>query len=625
MCGIAGILGPNASNELILRMTRIQKHRGPDDEGIQLLPAGDDRCQLALGHRRLAILDLSPAGHQPMHDPESGLWTVYNGEIYNHLHLRRELEGDYRSSCDTETLLKAIARWGYAAVERFRGMFAFAVWDSVKRELFLCRDRLGIKPLYYAQVGQNVLFASELRALLEAELLPRRLDPEGLNGYLAFGAVQEPATIVQGIRLLPAGHWMRVGPGDGVRELRRYWAPSFRGGTEPSANGTTAKAIGKLVDDAVECRLLSDVPLGVFLSGGIDSSVIVASMAKSNHRAIRTFTLHFTEEGYGEGPFAEQLAARYRTQHATEQVSAKDLLGHFDDALDAADQPSIDGINTYYVCKLARASGLTVALCGHGGDELFGGYDSFRLVPKVMQFRKVPGLVRRLLGQAFRHCAPRRVSTRKAANLLKDRVDIYRAYGLARSVFWDEVRADLLVDANRAAPVSELVRQALPPEELAGDTINQVSQLELGQYLRNTLLRDADVCSMAHGLEVRVPLLDHKLVEHVATLPGHLKTGGPAPKRLLVHAMADAVPPEIHLRRKQGFVIPYEVWLRGALKSRFDDILRQRDLAHSIGLLPQPVCHVWDQFLLGHRGVNMQHPLALYAVMRWCARHRVAL
>jgi asparagine synthase (glutamine-hydrolysing) len=560
-----------------------------------------------------------------MHDPASGLWVVYNGEIYNHLALRSQLGGEYRSTCDTETLLRAWGRWGPEAVGRLRGMFAFAVWDPSRGELLLVRDRLGVKPLYYARAGAHFLFASELRALLATGLVPRRLDPEGLNGYLAFGAVQEPATMVRGVRLLPAGHMLRLVPGRNVCEVRRYWSPPFQAGGNGSLREAPEQEIGKLVGEAVECRLLSDVPLGVFLSGGIDSSAIVAAMARRNHRAIRTFTLHFTEEGYGEGPFAELLANRYRTQHTTAEVSADDLLLHFDEALDAADQPSIDGINTYYVCKLARRSGLTVALCGHGGDELFGGYDNFRLIPRALRFRLVPRPLRRVLGQAVRCCAPVRVATRKAASLLRSRGDIYETYGLARAIFWDDIRAKLLAGQEGLTPSAEVLRAAVTPGELAGDAVNQVSQLELCLYLRNTLLRDADVCSMAHGLELRVPLLDHKLVEYVAGLPGRLKTGGPAPKRLLVRAMANALPPEIHQRRKQGFVIPYEIWIRGALKPRFDEVLTRESAARAIGLRPEQVRKTWDQFLNGFRGINMQHPLALYALIRWCTRHQITV
>jgi asparagine synthase (glutamine-hydrolysing) len=623
MCGIAGILGPGATAELARRMVAAQRHRGPDDEGIELLPTGVPGVRLALGFTRLAILDLSPAGHQPMHDPAASLWMVYNGELYNHLSLRKELGDSYRSTCDTETLLRALGRWGHQAVHRLRGMFAFSVWDPARQELLLCRDRLGIKPLYYTQVGPNFLFASELRALLATGLVPRRLDADGLNGYLAFGAVQEPATIVRDIRLLPAGHWLCVKPGTPAGAPERYWAPPFRN-PAGAANGVAPEeAIGRLVGEAVGCRLLSDVPLGAFLSGGIDSSVIVAAMARQDHKAIRTFTLNFTEKGYGEGPYAERLAALYRTEHTTEQVSADDLLAHFDEALDAADQPSTDVVNSYYVCKLARRSGLKVALCGHGGDELFGGYDNFRLIPKVLRFRGVPRPLRRLLGGAIAVATPTRVATRKATSLLRGKAGIHETYALARSVFWDEFRSELLERPDELTPGAEVVRAAVGEDELAADSVNQVSQMELVLYLRNQLLRDADVCSMAHGLEVRVPLLDHQLVEYVAALPGRIKVGGAAPKRLLVAAMKNALPPEIHTRRKQGFVIPYAIWLQGALKQRCDDVLTRADLARAVGLRPRRVSQVWRQFVDGYRGVNMQHPLALYVLLRWCERHGV--
>jgi asparagine synthase (glutamine-hydrolysing) len=315
---------------------------------------------------------------------------------------------------------------------------------------------------------------------------------------------------------------------------------------------------------------------------------------------------------------------RLKTEHTTKEVSAADLLGTFDEALDAADQPSIDGINTYYICKLARQAGLTVALCGHGGDELFGGYDNFRLIPRVMGLKAIPRRLRDLLGQASRACGPARVSTGKAASLLmRPRLDVHEVYSLARSVFWEEPRARLLEEPEGMLPASEFVRATVPPAEAAGDVFNRVSQLELGFYLRNSLLRDADVCSMAHGLELRVPLLDHRLVEFVASLPGRVKVGRGNLKGLLVDAMGGDLPPEVSGRRKQGFVIPYELWIRGALKPRLDEVLTEASLSRALGLRPESVARIWSAFLGGYRGINMQHPLALYVLLRWCHRNRV--
>jgi asparagine synthase (glutamine-hydrolysing) len=623
MCGIAGIVGPDASPEILARMIGAEQHRGPDDQGMELLPSGIAGTRVGLGHCRLAILDLSPAGHQPMQDPASGLWTVFNGEIFNHLDLRRELGGEYRSTCDTETLLCAIDRWGTGAIDRFRGMFAFAVWDGRRGELLLCRDRMGIKPLYYAELGGNLVFASELRAVLASGLCPRKLDSEAVHTYLAFGAVQEPRTIVRGVRLLEAGHWMRVSVQTGRRESRRYWSPPFRSEPQPTSTAKLIENIGDHVTDAVRCRLLSDVPLGAFLSGGIDSSAVVACMARAKHRKIRTLTLHFEEQGYGEGAYAELVARRYQTEHTTENVRAQDLLARFNPGLDAADQPSIDGINTYYVCEVAKRSGLTVALCGHGGDELFGGYDNFRLLPRVLRFRMMPRMARHALAGATRRWAPARVATRKAASLLDTEPDIYNSYAIARSIFLDDARSRLLDDSVPAVRAADVIRAAVPPGELAADPVNQVSQLELSVYMRNTLLRDTDACSMAHALEVRVPLLDHRLIECVAPLHGRLKVAGRPPKRLLVRALGDALPPEVHLRRKQGFVIPYQLWMRNELRPCIDAVLGDARQLQSIGLRPERVKRVWDRFLGADRSVNMQHPLALYALARWCARNSV--
>lgn len=630
MCGIAGILGPELSEGWIRKMVDAQRHRGPDDSGIEMLSTATAGVRLGLGHARLSILDLSAAGHQPMRDAASDRWVVYNGEIYNHLSIRKDLGAHFRSTCDTETLLAAYGRWGRDCVERFRGMFAFAVWDPAEQELFLCRDRLGVKPLYYAQVGSRFLFASEVRAILETDLVARKLDRDGLDGYLAFGTVPEPLTIIKDVRLLPAGCWMRVSPTDGIRELRRYWSPPYSspspsiGSDARSRRDLQAECRG-IFDDAVESRLISDVPLGVFLSGGVDSSAIVAALAHKDHRHVRTLTLHFTERGYGEGPYAEQVAARFKTSHQTQRVTPEDLLAGLDDALAACDQPSIDGVNTYTVCRLARQAGLTVALCGHGGDELFGGYDNFRLIPKALGFGTVPRPLRRLMGRTLRALAPTRVSTQKAASLLMSPVDVYETYALARGVFWDGVRSRLLDRPAEMVPAARYVEATVPPEDLADEPLNQVSQLELGFYLRNSLLRDTDVHSMAHGLEVRLPLLDHRLVEFAAPLPGRLKMRPGAPKRLLIDAMGDALPPEVARRRKQGFVIPYEVWMRGALRPRLDRIFDDPDAASSLGLRPDRVRDVWSQFLGGSRRINMQHPFALYVLMNWCSRHRVAL
>jgi asparagine synthase (glutamine-hydrolysing) len=565
-----------------------------------------------------------------MRDPDGRNWIVYNGEIYNHLELRKELGGEYRSTCDTETLLAAYRRWGRGCVDRFRGMFAFALWDPSEQELFLCRDRLGIKPLYYSQIGSRFLFASELRALLDTGLVPRKLDREGLDGYLAYGTVPEPLTIVRDVRLLPAGHWMRVSARDGIREIRRYWSAPYAHNSAASRGVGQAPAdltaeFRRVFDEAVECRLLSDVPLGVFLSGGIDSSAIVAAIAQNNHKDVRTLTLHFTEKGYGEGPFAEQLAARYKTRHVTQPVTPADLLAGFDDALQAGDQPSIDGINTYTVCKLARRSGLTVALCGHGGDELFGGYDTFRLIPKVMGFGAMPRPLRRLMGRAIRALAPVRVSTQKAACLLMSRLSMYETYSLARAVFWDDLRVELLDRPAEMVPGASFIRSTVPPDELARDPLNQVSQLELSFYLRNSLLRDTDACSMAHGLEVRLPLLDHRLIEFVAPLRARFKMSRSVPKRMLVEGMGAALPPDVVRRRKQGFVIPYEIWMRGALRRRLERVFDNPELASAIGLRPDRVRSIWTRFLQGSRRTNMQHPFALYVLLSWCARHRVTL
>src|SRR5271156_1648198 len=391
MCGIVGILARKTQipAEVLERATRSLAHRGPDDSGTVLLKdAEPEPLEIGLGHRRLAILDLSPLGHQPMQDPVTGSWIVFNGEIYNFRELRKELAGngvEFKSHSDTEVILAAYRVWAESCLTRLGGMFAFALWDAPRKRLLLARDPMGIKPLYYHQSEQAFVFASEVRTILRTGLVPQKADPTGVLSYLTFGSVYEPWTLVEGVKAVPPGHVLTLK--DGSVSIREYWNPLTSSSRMERDGIGTASQLPALLRDAVLSHLVSDVPVGVFLSGGIDSSALVAVLSHNGVRA-STFSLVFAEEEFDEGRYSREVARRFGTEHHEIPVSQQDTLAVLPEALRAMDQPTIDGINTFLVSAKARAAGVKVALTGLGADEMFAGYSNFRRVPKMEVFSK---------------------------------------------------------------------------------------------------------------------------------------------------------------------------------------------------------------------------------------------
>jgi asparagine synthase (glutamine-hydrolysing) len=668
MCGIAGIWLREPLRESELEaMVDALTHRGPDDRGVWLAPRGASathnaqsatrgrgvepcalrvapfQCQnartperppyLGLGHTRLAVLDLSPAGRQPMLDPRTGNRIVYNGEVYNFREIRRTLERQgmpFESGCDTEVLLQAYAVWGPACVRRFRGMFAFAIWDENARRLFLARDRMGIKPLYYFHDGRGFRFASELRALLASGQVPRELSLPGLASFLAFGSVSEPDTLVAGVRMLPAGHTALF---DG-RDLRldRYWGLDGTGWEPAAADrprnaGEAVEAVRARLQEAVRLRLVSDAPIGAFLSGGIDSSAVVSLMAQGAPDRVRTVSICFEESAFDESAHSERIARQNGTDHLPVVLTAAEVRRDLGRALSALDQPSVDGANTWFVSRAARQAGLTVALSGLGGDELFAGYAGFRTVPRLERLRRLaaclPAAARGAASAAALRTAGRwgnRTPGRKVADLLAFAPEIRHAAVMQRALFAPREVADL-VGEPRAESV--LPAYALPDELLGhrGAPIRQLSVIECGHYMRNTLLRDADTMSMAHALEVRVPLIDHRLVELVLSLEARWKVGAltpgmaGTPKPLLVHAVPNPLPASVVHRPKRGFTFPFEPWLRGPLGQEARESLCAPTSALAGWLSPQSVARVWQEFLDGR--VSWSRPWALYVLERW--------
>jgi asparagine synthase (glutamine-hydrolysing) len=633
MCGIFGVVARNTQIPagVLDRGTQSLAHRGPDDSGTILLRDSGD--EIGLGNRRLAILDLSPLGHQPMHDPETGNWIVYNGEIYNFREVRAELEKEgtiFVSHSDTEVLLKAYAQWGEQCLAKFRGMFAFALWDSRRHCLFLGRDPMGIKPLYYAQSGSYFIFASEVRTLLGTGLLHARIDRAGLSNYLTFGSSYDPLTLIEGVRSLSAGHTLTWQNGT-LREAS-YWdlvdtqsgeskAPLF----SPTDAVAAAAQLQPMLEETVRMQLVSDVPVGVFLSGGIDSSALVSIVSRGGVTP-STFSIVFREAEFSEARHSRAIARKFRTDHHEITVSQADVLLAIPDALRAMDLPTMDGVNTYFVSREARRAGVKVALSGLGGDEVFGGYSSFRTIPRMERFARVwnhaPHSLRGALAVAFSAIAPSSDQNRKLASLARDNGRILHPYFLSRMLFMPDQR-DLLLCNQIAedAEIAAFTQRELVCRALFLDPVNRVSYLESRCYMLNTLLRDSDFMSMSQGLEVRVPLIDHQLAKAVLAFPGKWKLNG-TPKRLLVSALADSLPDEIVHRPKRGFTLPFEHWMRQELRAEIEPVLKANriDQGPLGGLLNgREVQRIWNDFL--SRSVSWSRPWALYVLQRWCELH----
>jgi asparagine synthase (glutamine-hydrolysing) len=627
MCGIAGFLVPAAAsqpgdlNAMLQRMVECQHHRGPDGQGQQIVgePGGP---RVGLGHNRLAIIDLSPLGSQPMASADDSTLITFNGEIYNYKSVRAALGDEgWRSQSDTEVILRAYARWGQGCLEHLRGMFAFAIWDAGRRELFLARDRVGIKPLYYTRAADGTfLFASEVRCLLASGLVRPRLDSVALSQYLAYQSSPAPRTLVQGVNSLPPGCWLRVDAQGNVSQ-GSYW--DLLDQVVPDAGGVSPiesrRRVGELLRESVALHLVSDVPVGAFLSGGIDSTAVVALMREAGV-VPRTFSVIFQEQAYDEREHARTVATRFRTDHTEILLREPDLLEQVPDALQAMDQPTGDGVNTYVVSRAVRGAGVTVALSGLGGDELFAGYPSFaRLERAAALFRAwghVPPALRELTAHGVRRLGRSSVAATKTAAMLASNGQLAQLYPLTRQVLSRPQRQALLGSLHDADPYVPLLESAFQRRPGAGP-LTAISFAEARTYMHDVLLRDTDQMSMAHSLEVRVPLLDHCLIEYLMRLPdGHKQPAG-TPKRLLVESLDGLLPESIVRRPKQGFALPFDPWLRGPLRDFCAERLGPNGLGGRGILRPEAVWSLWTAFLAHSPQVSWSRVWLLVALESW--------
>ena len=593
MCGIAGFAGsladgPDAA-ERLRRMCDAIRHRGPDDSGYHVAPG------VAIGMRRLSIIDVA-GGHQPMTNEDGTVHVVFNGEIYNYQTLRaRLLAGRHRltTSSDTETLVHLYEDHGAGLARELRGMFGFAIWDDRRRRLLIARDRLGIKPLYYWPTRDGVAFASELRALVTLPEFPRALDPDAVVDYMAVGYVPEPRTIFAGVHKLPPGHlleWTREG---GVR-IERYWSPAVAENTRITEQEAIEET-RRLLDESVRIHLLSEVPLGAFLSGGIDSSGVVATMARLSDRAVRTFSIGFAEREFDESRHAAEVAGVLGTEH-TQLVVRPDAELLFEQVARALDEPFGDpsALPTFLVSYLARRD-VTVALSGDGGDELFGGYTRYF---ELNGARSLPLLARSVL----RNVALRLPHATYGRNRLLALGRTMRGrYAGTVALPLREAEGGLLREdvAMRAVPFDETLDRWFTNDS-ARDFMTQLMMVDVQSYLPGDILTKVDRMSMAHSLEARVPLLDHEIAEFALSLPPSLKFRDGVGKWVLRRALGDRVPDGVFRRPKQGFDVPLRDWFRGPLAHRLD-ALSDRSSAVYDFVEPRAVERVVQEHRVGRR------------------------
>jgi asparagine synthase (glutamine-hydrolysing) len=624
MCGIVGWLGDReAARQLDLgRGVAALRHRGPDAQATAVIPGDQVIC--ALGHTRLAVIDLSPGGAQPMRTDDGRFTLVFNGEIYNFMALRAELEaGGYRfkSRSDTEVLLQALAAWGPSACTRLRGMFAFALFDRLEETLLLARDRLGIKPLYVARRGALIAFASEVRALIAARAVAPRLDPEAVAGLLATGSVPEPRTILEGVEMLAPGSWLRAGRTGVVRE--DYWELPGTDCRSIATAGEAVEAVGAELRAAIGMRLVADVPLGVFVSGGIDSSVVLAMAAEQSAKPVTAITVELEDARLDESRFARTVAQQYGARQLRVPLSAGRAATSIDEAVSALDQPSSDGLNSYFVSRATREAGITVALSGLGGDELFAGYSHFRTFRTVMRWRGALQPLARQLPAIGGGPFASRGQWAKGRELLASVGSAGQTYNVLRAMFLPEQVSALM--PGRLARESAFDASGPPLSErlVEADPVNAYSRLELARYLRNTLLRDTDVMSMASALEVRVPIIDHKVVELALAIPGQLKVGGRINKPILA-ATVPSLPSGTVGRPKQGFALPFDSWFRGTLRGWIEERLLGEP-TRRLGIVePGAVEAAWRAFLRGEQFVSHSRVWTLAVLADWCQRHGVS-
>lgn len=627
MCGINGFISDKHSGSekhaIVSKMNTVLSHRGPDNAGIW---EGDNLC---LGHRRLSIIDLSEESNQPFFSSDRRYVIVYNGELYNYRELKLELQRAahgtdvtpyfFKTQSDTEVVLAAYIRWGNKCLDYFNGMYAFAIYDTVKKKLIVARDRVGVKPLYYYYGEAGFIFSSEMRAIIHAGIKSFKLNKDVIAEYTMYQTVHAPNTIVKGIKILMPGHILEYE--NEKPSVSCYYSPD----KIPSSSADLSypeicKQVHELLAQSVQRRLVADVPFGAFLSGGIDSSAVVGLMSQLSTEKIQTFNVSFDESEFSESSYAKLIAKKFNTQHHEIKLSPADFLKTLPEALHATDSPGGDGPNTYIVSRATKQAGITMALSGIGGDELFAGYDVFKrmaALEKKSWLNAVPLMVRKAAGYAIKK-QKKSVGGNKIQELLgQNKINFQSAYPLSRSLFTETELRKLLRSENQTATVQQLV-STIPQVE--NHLLSAVSIAEIKTYLQNILLRDTDQMSMAVALEVREPFLDYKLLEFVLGIEDKHKYPQ-TPKKLLTDSLGDLLPDEIVNRPKMGFTLPWQFWLKHELKSFCEKNIFEfsnRSFCNTLA-----VQNLWNRFLSGDKTVGWSRIWHLVMLNNWLNENNI--
>lgn len=621
MCGIAGLAGrerdPRAYGAAE-RMAAALGHRGPDSHGVQ------DLGECLLANTRLAIVDLSERGRQPMCNEDGSIWITYNGECYNAAELRPVLLKNghrFQSTTDTEVILHLYEEYGEESVARLRGMFAFAIWDSRAKKLLLARDRLGIKPLYFASRQNSIVFASEIKALLASELVPRELNPAGIRAFLELGHIPPPWTAIRGVTPLEPGHlgiWK-----NGSFRTKSYWKlPEVVNGNIQKRPAEISGDLREILLESSRLQLMSDVPIALFLSGGVDSAMLGALMQRAGANQLTALTIGFEEKSFDESDASHRTAELLGISRQVIRLPATRMTDSLDHAIWAMDQPTVDGLNSYWISRAAAEAGFKVALSGQGGDELFGGYESLAWFDRFSHWANWLRPLPHTAGRALLDHTAFPFRWRKLSYLV-GADDPFVAAQLAVRVLFPEADVRMLLSPG-LAPTNSHSEAALHLEEWAEKTKGQnlqdrVAFLDFPAHLEARLLRDGDAMSMAHSLEVRPVLLDHPVVDYVMALPISLRL---QKKRLLLDAMREWLPPELHddlsTRPKRGFTFPFARWLGGSLRETITEAFRPQRLATTAVLNSEAVQKLWRRYLDKPESVGWSRLWSVFVLARWC-------
>jgi asparagine synthase (glutamine-hydrolysing) len=626
MCGITGIVGNTINSSVyqtaIQKMTDAIAHRGPNSQGLW----NDEHC--FFGHRRLSIIDLSEAGNQPFISQDGRYILIYNGELYNYKDLKFELQRAehgsknipyiFKTNTDTEVILASYLRWGNNCMKRFNGMFAFAIWDTVEQKLLIARDRLGVKPLYYQYKNNTLIFASEIRALIYSGIVDKKINQSAVAEYIQYATVHAPNTILQDVKVLMPGNFLELHQDN--LTISQYWnINDYAKSKQDLSYKETCAKVNELLTASVERRLIADVPFGAFLSGGIDSSAIVGLMSKVSSDKIQTFNVSFDEGEFSEAKYAKQISQKFNTQHHEIKLTPTDFLNQLPEALAAIDHPSGDGPNSYIVSKATKQAGITMALSGLGGDELFAGYDIFKRfyeLEKKAWLNIIPakGLVGKFISAKKKSVQGDKTSEILALNSING----YQAYPINRKLFNQPDYQSLLKNKyNDSNFIFNVIKNSTTDKQ---HILSRVSLYEIETYMQNVLLRDADQMSMAVALEVRVPFLDYQLVEFALGVKDEYKFPH-TPKKLLIDSLGDLLPNEIVNRPKMGFTLPWKDWLKGDLREFCEDNIIQFSKRSFVNR--EAVLIIWNRFLNNDPKITWSRIWHLVVLNNWINTHHI--